>query len=782
MRLRAFKTNLAAGAAFAAAVAFAASSASARPIGQAGDRAEAEAATMTVFEKAVVKVREVAAKFVGADAPTREPAQAAASAPVAETAAAPIAKPVAEPVAQLRAADPAKAAKALRAIGDIPTIERLSAPTEERLAKNRYALSAEAERSFDRFVPHALESPDGLSPAEFASLTRPASVPEMPKAFHLTHAGPKSPFSRAPVDALSVALTPETPFHLGKYSLLSQDEFRFLSGLLLYQRGDKCAVAAGLFHKFAQAPGAQGQANYYLAMCAKQLNLEGEFFGRAKSTLDSGSTRYAAKIVKELPAELPDDSVVAIGAALFRYLGAKGDLKLKLDAPSAGNARYWLAQFGSRTGRYKTALANAAEVPEGHAKRLQAQFLLALAQHELGDRAKALQTEEEIAKKAETASTREFAATAALNLARMQFQEKKFKEASLNFLKVYKDHPQWLQSLNEMGWAQLQNGDYEGAIGNMYSVQSPYFKAVYKPESYVIRTIGYLDLCQYGDAYRTLTKLERQYRPWLDKMDEFASSKAPRTEAVRSYIASGAKAEGEGSGLPGPVLREMARHKDYLNQQKALNSRIDERARYARLSDATERALAQARAEVTATRKQIAETKAKIASIAKNPQLEPNRLQWKAELEREFDALNDRFFEIDVMNEAKSSIAAFAADATKNADQRLVALRAGIERMLTVRLNRMREDLRQILDNNELLRYEVFAGSGENLRFQIAGGAKGNRLPASVLPQSKSLRWDFDGEYWEDEVGHFRSSLKNNCPDSSIRGQARLEGGEEEAP
>jgi hypothetical protein len=35
-------------------------------------------------------------------------------------------------------------------------------------------------------------------------------------------------------------------------------------------------------------------------------------------------------------------------------------------------------------------------------------------------------------------------------------------------------------------------------------------------------------------------------------------------------------------------------------------------------------------------------------------------------------------------------------------------------------------------------------------------GAKPNRQPAGQ-------KWEFEGEFWEDEIGHYRSSLKNNC-------------------
>jgi hypothetical protein len=37
----------------------------------------------------------------------------------------------------------------------------------------------------------------------------------------------------------------------------------------------------------------------------------------------------------------------------------------------------------------------------------------------------------------------------------------------------------------------------------------------------------------------------------------------------------------------------------------------------------------------------------------------------------------------------------------------------------------------------------------------------------------KALNWKFKGEIWEDEVGHYRSSLKNVCPqESNVAGLA----------
>jgi hypothetical protein len=47
----------------------------------------------------------------------------------------------------------------------------------------------------------------------------------------------------------------------------------------------------------------------------------------------------------------------------------------------------------------------------------------------------------------------------------------------------------------------------------------------------------------------------------------------------------------------------------------------------------------------------------------------------------------------------------------------------------------------------------------------MAGGDVNNKeRPELKVEDGKSLNWDFRGEIWEDELGHYRSSLKNVCP------------------
>jgi hypothetical protein len=322
-----------------------------------------------------------------------------------------------------------------------------------------------------------------------------------------------------------------------------------------------------------------------------------------------------------------------------------------------------------------------------------------------------------------------------------------------------------------MGWSQLMSGDYEGAIGNMYSVQSPFFANVYKPESYVIRTIGYLNLCQYGDAYRTLSTLEHEYRPQLEKIEKYMeTNQHAHYQTVRDALGA-AKGVKEVDGLPVSIVREMARHRDFTNLQKALNHQLDERPLYSQMDVTIDKDLKHAEWLVGNSRRHIAELRKQLSGRSTGTaQNEQARKQWALDLSAEMAKLNDLFFQVDLYNEAKAALPDYHKDVIGGADERMALVKEHLQKVLADRLLRMKTDLARMLDNNELLRYEVFSGSGENIRYQVAGGERGKRVPASVIPKSKSLHWDFDGEYWEDEVGHYRSSLTNNCADN--KGQA----------
>lgn len=667
-------------------------------------------------------------------------------------------------------------------IESAPSIPLLKIEKEKSISVSDYKLDSKLQNLMDKKVVRQLDSP-ALMAAQDLKAMLAMKTPKVGavQQVKLVTLPKKGKVSTQAVDHIVLKLAPERELSLKKFTPLTPEETRFLSGLLLLQKGDQCPTAIGLFYKLSKSKGWEAESNYYLAACSKQMKISTDFYVHAQRVLETQDPYYSKKILAELGNEIPYEVADGLGNALLKLVSNPKNLE-GLSEQALADIAYVLADFSVTSERFKTALTWAPKVSPTHPKYLKAQFLMALAEYQAGSKANASKIQDMIVNDKKTdRSKMEFQALVALNAARIHFQERNFKEAHDNFLKVYKDHPLWLQSLTELGWSQLMDGDYEGAIGNMHSIQSPFFQAVYKPESYVIRTIGYLNLCQYGDAYRSLSTLERDYRPYLDKVSGYLGKPGPSLKSevyqtVKNFMRAPKEAK-EIDGLPAPIVREIARHRDYTNLQKALNRLIDERPLYTQMDGQVEKALKNAQANVTATRKRIEDLRKKLAaSIKRRDEERSDELQ--SLLDSSFNKLNDQFFAVDLYSEAKSGMDAYREDIVGGADKRMVTMRGRIGQVLTNRLLQVKVDLARMLDNNELLRYEVFAGSGENIRFQVAGGDIGNRVPASVLPKSKSLHWEFEGEYWEDEIGHFRSSLKNNCPDAAKQVQAHNDGGE----
>ncbi len=659
-----------------------------------------------------------------------------------------------------------------------PKIPRLAIESENKVSAADYRIDSRLSKILDDRMIHILATPMVMNQGELQHFLskrteNPGGVLKVRDITTTQH----GKVSRAEFDKVILNLRPEAALALKKYTPLTAQETLFLSGLLLYQQGEQCPSALGLFHKLAKVKGWEAESNFYLAMCSKQISLMSDFYERARRVLLTQDVYYSKKVLGEVGFEIPYELSDGFGEALLK-VSANPKIMDGLKPDVLANVAFLIADLGVSSEHFKTALEWAQKVPASHPKYLKAQFLQALAEYQAGSKVNAIKIQDKIINdKSIDKSNLEFQALVALNAGRMHFQDQNFKEAHEDFQKVYKDHPLWLQSLTEMGWAQLMDGDFEGAIGNMYSIQSPFFSAVYKPESYVIRTIGYLNLCQYGDAYKTLSILEHDYRPYLAKMESYiarAGNQPLYFQTVRNFIATSAKAGGEVDGLPSQIVREMARHRDFTNLQKSLNRLIDERPNYAKVNGEVERSLKRAQADVTGLRGTADGIRKRLKAAVTHRDVAA-RDDAQKELDKALNNLNDAFFKVDLFTAAKAGMDEYRSEVVTGADLRIASVRKNVEHVLANRLLKMKVDLARMLENNELLRYEVFAGSGENLRFQVAGGNTGKRVPASILPKSKSLQWEFDGEYWEDEIGHYRSSLKNNCADS--RAQASLDGG-----
>ncbi len=560
------------------------------------------------------------------------------------------------------------------------------------------------------------------------------------------------------------------------YKPISEDELKMVAALILFGKKENCHFVMGMFHQLTRVQKLKTEALFHLGACADQLDMHQAAFDHLAKVIKSGDADYSAPALELLAKDLPQ----IYEKDFYSLAKSVPNFKALISEKSRDPITYKMAKGAFRMKDYKTSMVYADQVSEKSPLFQQARILSAMNNFAMGEKARALQKLQGLwaTLKGAVAGNSNIRALVAVNLARMYFSQKKFDKALDAYMHVPKDHPFWVQALIEQGWTQIALEDYSGAIGNMYSLHSPYFKAVYQPDSFVVRTIGYLNICQYGDAYKTLTWMEKDYREWLVRFDSFLKGKGqpmPMYNTVRTYIKG--KSNESLEGVPYQVWREMARQKDFLNLQAALNDKLDEARRYEGVNERIKKEKAGIRARSEASKKRFDDLKAKIAQSGVDKTLLRNLSDWQASMRVERDLVIALRYQLQVLELSRQGYLEFQGGSQKKLDSETVALSFKAGQELLDHAKRMREQMTRVLDNNELLRYEVFAGSGENIRYQVAGGEVSgpNRVPAHIKP-TKMMNWAFDGEFWEDEIGSYRSSLQNNCPQSATRPVGRRQG------
>ena len=71
----------------------------------------------------------------------------------------------------------------------------------------------------------------------------------------------------------------------------------------------------------------------------------------------------------------------------------------------------------------------------------------------------------------------------------------------------------WLDGLFEESWAYFMAGDYSHALGNIHTIEAPYFPNSYYPEAEVLKAVIYFANCQYDDATVIVARFQQKYQP-----------------------------------------------------------------------------------------------------------------------------------------------------------------------------------------------------------------------------------------------------------------------------
>jgi tetratricopeptide (TPR) repeat protein len=71
----------------------------------------------------------------------------------------------------------------------------------------------------------------------------------------------------------------------------------------------------------------------------------------------------------------------------------------------------------------------------------------------------------------------------------------------------------WLDALSEQSWAHFKAGAYSRALGNIHTIQAPYFPGALYPEADVLEALVSFELCHYEDATTMAANMQKRYGP-----------------------------------------------------------------------------------------------------------------------------------------------------------------------------------------------------------------------------------------------------------------------------
>jgi len=302
-----------------------------------------------------------------------------------------------------------------------------------------------------------------------------------------------------------------------------------------------------------------------------------------------------------------------------------------------------------------------------------------------------------------------------LSVARIYYSTKHYESAMEAWGKIPQSSEYYLDALFEESWAFFQVDQLDRALGNIHTINSPYFEQSFYPESIILKAVIYFGMCMFEDAQHTVEQFRNKYEPFQAELQatlqKFKDNQAfyeflvkVRNTDDRDLIVDekDAKAGKGGAGVTAEIMhvmkgalgdRTLLRNLDYV---ELLNSEEDK--------------------------------------LKKMPSAFVNS---GAGIRIQQD-----------INTAKT----VAIDNTGN------LVRARYERLLSEIHDFMNQGTRVEIEILKALRGEL------DIEISAEQEVTGPTIKeAKISADAEHQLWPFEGEYWRDELGYYRQPITNRC-------------------
>jgi len=435
----------------------------------------------------------------------------------------------------------------------------------------------------------------------------------------------------------------------------------------------------------------------------------------------SASLSYFDRIVQKGPAHAYYNATLKWLASLSRQLpDSTGILekigkynRAELDQPALEKVRdelyFLLGKYYYQKGQFKEAVELFQAVPANSDFYVEAKLFEGathVRQYEAKPAVEAFKEVLRTAADSQDPKIQPYQDIANLSLARTFYSTGQFELAVKYFDRVSQDAYDWANSLFESSWANFMMKDkgYSKALGNIHTIQAPYFDEYIKPESVAegltVKATIYFYNCQYDRAEEAIGDFNATYPDVFQELKKLITGTQDNGDLYEIAV----KIRKQTSGLPEQV----------------------ERAARGVLGDLT---------------------------IGR-------RFDYVRELDNELK----RYDKADASWKSTNIAQNVFADLTL---QRSLAVNEAGD-LARRRIKRLTEELAQLIKRVIKIEYEILAGQKGELEEevkqeqQIIHGTT-NRKAQEIRADDEHVIWPFNGEYWRDELGYYRVKIKNKC-------------------
>jgi tetratricopeptide (TPR) repeat protein len=109
---------------------------------------------------------------------------------------------------------------------------------------------------------------------------------------------------------------------------------------------------------------------------------------------------------------------------------------------------------------------------------------------------------------------------ATLNIARVHYEAKRYRESLQYYAEIPRTSENWLQALFEASWAFFLMQKHNNVLGNIHTLHSPFFEDRFLPESFILKSITYLRLCRISESREALVDFKARYAETYSEIKE----------------------------------------------------------------------------------------------------------------------------------------------------------------------------------------------------------------------------------------------------------------------